>query len=105
MHVCTFFVLFCSWSLICFVSNSVVSLFFLLFSCLIYSFLSFILFFFFKQKTAYELRISDWSSDVCSSDLKICRQLSLPSSAASSRPIATSGSCSTTCTLSTNRQT
>src|SRR3546814_6271332 len=28
------------------------------------------LFFFFKQKTAYELRISDWSSDVCSSDLK-----------------------------------
>src|SRR3546814_4529574 len=27
-------------------------------------------FFFFKQKTAYELRISDWSSDVCSSDLK-----------------------------------
>src|SRR3546814_7465657 len=28
------------------------------------------LFFFFKQKTAYEMRISDWSSDVCSSDLK-----------------------------------
>src|SRR3546814_10857488 len=28
------------------------------------------LFFFFKQKTAYELRISDWSSDVCSSDLE-----------------------------------
>src|SRR3546814_8452562 len=27
------------------------------------------LFFFFKQKSAYELRISDWSSDVCSSDL------------------------------------
>src|SRR3546814_3399159 len=27
------------------------------------------LFFFFKQKTAYEVRISDWSSDVCSSDL------------------------------------
>src|SRR3546814_3616342 len=27
------------------------------------------LFFFFKQKTAYEMRISDWSSDVCSSDL------------------------------------
>src|SRR3546814_3916933 len=27
-------------------------------------------FFFFKQKTAYELRISDWSSDVCSSDLQ-----------------------------------
>src|SRR3546814_10115227 len=32
-------------------------------------FLSFIVFFFFKQKTAYEMRISDWSSDVCSSDL------------------------------------
>src|SRR3546814_2076626 len=28
------------------------------------------LFFFFKQKTAYEMRISDWSSDVCSSDLE-----------------------------------
>src|SRR3546814_19184939 len=28
-------------------------------------------FFFFKQKTAYEMRISDWSSDVCSSDLKV----------------------------------
>src|SRR3546814_18272589 len=34
-------------------------------------------FFFFKQKTAYEMRISDWSSDVCSSDLdgriRLCR--------------------------------
>src|SRR3546814_21109062 len=30
----------------------------------------FYLFFFFKQKTAYEMRISDWSSDVCSSDLR-----------------------------------
>src|SRR3546814_2321823 len=29
-----------------------------------------LLFFFFKQKTAYEMRISDWSSDVCSSDLQ-----------------------------------
>src|SRR3546814_14302194 len=28
-------------------------------------------FFFFKQKTAYEMRISDWSSDVCSSDLGV----------------------------------
>src|SRR3546814_10250203 len=28
-------------------------------------------FFFFKQKTAYEMRISDWSSDVCSSDLDL----------------------------------
>src|SRR3546814_1551192 len=30
-----------------------------------------LLFFFFKQKTAYEMRISDWSSDVCSSDLQL----------------------------------
>src|SRR3546814_11851189 len=30
----------------------------------------FFCFFFFKQKTAYEMRISDWSSDVCSSDLQ-----------------------------------
>src|SRR3546814_1882067 len=30
---------------------------------------SVLFFFFFKQKTAYEMRISDWSSDVCSSDL------------------------------------
>src|SRR3546814_6870473 len=30
---------------------------------------SYFCFFFFKQKTAYEMRISDWSSDVCSSDL------------------------------------
>src|SRR3546814_5027175 len=39
------------------------------------------LFFFFKQKTAYEMRISDWSSDVCSSDLTylspLCRPLPL----------------------------
>src|SRR3546814_6373899 len=33
------------------------------------------LFFFFKQKTAYEMRISDWSSDVCSSDLDRAGQL------------------------------
>src|SRR3546814_9396330 len=35
----------------------------------VYLFIVFLLFFFFKQKTAYEMRISDWSSDVCSSDL------------------------------------
>src|SRR3546814_9644650 len=33
------------------------------------SLIYFIVVFFFKQKTAYEMRISDWSSDVCSSDL------------------------------------
>src|SRR3546814_8556421 len=32
-------------------------------------------FFFFKQKTAYEMRISDWSSDVCSSDLVLAHQV------------------------------
>src|SRR3546814_16967596 len=31
----------------------------------------FLYFFFFKQKSAYDMRISDWSSDVCSSDLRI----------------------------------
>src|SRR3546814_5032909 len=31
--------------------------------------MTYFFFFFFKQKTAYEMRISDWSSDVCSSDL------------------------------------
>src|SRR3546814_5312831 len=34
--------------------------------------------FFFKQKTAYEMRISDWSSDVCSSDLIDKARFSLP---------------------------
>src|SRR3546814_7567769 len=37
-------------------------------------------FFFFKQKTAYEMRISDWSSDVCSSDLNAsaCERADMP---------------------------
>src|SRR3546814_1208309 len=39
------------------------------FSFLCIGVLSFV--FFFKQKTAYEMRISDWSSDVCSSDLLV----------------------------------
>src|SRR3546814_3538088 len=37
--------------------------------CLMLFLLCYVFFFFFKQKTAYEMRISDWSSDVCSSDL------------------------------------
>src|SRR3546814_17316152 len=41
--------------------------------CLYFSFV-----FFFKQKTAYEMRISDWSSDVCSSDLPLSRRWRLP---------------------------
>src|SRR3546814_8909197 len=40
---------------------------YIIFLCLSICFLFY--FFFFKQKTAYEMRISDWSSDVCSSDL------------------------------------
>src|SRR3546814_5906950 len=38
-------------------------------------------FFFFKQKTAYEMRISDWSSDVCSSDLPVRELVMLPGTA------------------------
>src|SRR3546814_3364250 len=38
---------------------------------IMFSFLRSFFFFFFKQKTAYEMRISDWSSDVCSSDLRL----------------------------------
>src|SRR3546814_5665148 len=37
-----------------------------------YLFIVVLVLFFFKQKTAYEMRISDWSSDVCSSDLRAC---------------------------------
>src|SRR3546814_8165128 len=45
----------------CYVVSSIVCVLSSVFLC--------IFFFFFKQKTAYEMRISDWSSDVCSSDL------------------------------------
>src|SRR3546814_4249999 len=41
------------------------------------AFLRYIFFFFFKQKTAYEMRISDWSSDVCSSDLLAARGITV----------------------------
>src|SRR3546814_19158592 len=40
------------------------------------------MFFFFKQKTAYEMRISDWSSDVCSSDLLLYEDTQLKAAAA-----------------------
>src|SRR3546814_7455824 len=43
------------------------------------------MFFFFKQKTAYEMRISDWSSDVCSSDLLSRLQLCLAAAGAQPR--------------------
>src|SRR3546814_1375639 len=46
-------------------------------------------FFFFKQKTAYEVRISDWSSDVCSSDLSPLRfPLSVARSSGRPEPFA-----------------
>src|SRR3546814_3569884 len=45
----------------------IVCLFFIVSYCVLFSYI--FLVFFFKQKTAYEMRISDWSSDVCSSDL------------------------------------
>src|SRR3546814_6119239 len=40
------------------------------FTCILLHVTDLVIIFFFKQKTAYEMRISDWSSDVCSSDLK-----------------------------------
>src|SRR3546814_3521169 len=43
------------------------------------------LFFFFKQKTAYEMRISDWSSDVCSSDLQDVAEATLDAQAFASQ--------------------
>src|SRR3546814_12529737 len=56
-------------------------------------------FFFFKQKTAYEMRISDWSSDVCSSDLNGSRRArehvshgALPSSARATKMLPPCGS-------------
>src|SRR3546814_5335128 len=43
---------------------------------IVHSYLVLLFVFFFKQKTAYEMRISDWSSDVCSSDLvpQLCQR-------------------------------
>src|SRR3546814_5169373 len=52
-----------------FLSSSLCDIIFNLLFYLAHSHSFFFVFFFFKQKTAYEMRISDWSSDVCSSDL------------------------------------
>src|SRR3546814_7604176 len=54
----------CFWVLICCVVFCL--LLFDIFLLVLFAYV----FFFFKQKTAYEMRISDWSSDVCSSDLR-----------------------------------
>src|SRR3546814_15201926 len=61
-----------------------------------YTFLFVVFFFFFKQKTAYEVRISDWSSDVCSSDLakSICPASFLHQLAAPACQAAHSAGCS-----------
>src|SRR3546814_4090546 len=48
-------------------------------------------FFFFKQKTAYEMRISDWSSDVCSSDLLYREKDGLRLGELSKRTMVTNG--------------
>src|SRR3546814_5773253 len=51
-------------------------------------------FFFFKQKTAYEMRISDWSSDVCSSDLgslPLCRKTTGTPAAPKAAPLGICG--------------
>src|SRR3546814_561535 len=62
--------MFVSFMLICFVKLLFVSFSLCIFLMyIIYFFSNLCVFFFFKQKTAYERRISDWSSDVCSSDL------------------------------------
>src|SRR3546814_4806525 len=53
-------------------------LFFLLFYLHLFFFLCFIFVFFFKQNTAYEMRFSDWISDVCSSDLILRHYLPSP---------------------------
>src|SRR3546814_8637871 len=88
---------------------------YLLFGVSIFSFLVF----FFKQKTAYEMRISDWSSDVCSSDLPNCAaaaccgrctRCAKPTTCRSrhatcwSRPIATCGDWRTDCRCCATRR-
>src|SRR3546814_8682556 len=64
----------CRCFYVCTMSCHVCDLRYLYFRFLCELFILF-LFFFFKQKTAYEMRISDWSSDVCSSDLDIARRM------------------------------
>src|SRR3546814_12603196 len=65
------------------------------------------MFFFFKQKTAYEMRISDWSSDVCSSDLEAARPPTRKAEVAEARPSTmsiTAGLRGSPCTTPRNGQ-
>src|SRR3546814_5767595 len=57
------------------------------------------MFFFFKQKTAYEMRISDWSSDVCSSDLLSLRGASANCRQALSMKLSFGPCCAEACAL------
>src|SRR3546814_6160091 len=57
--------------------------------------------FFFKQKTAYEMRISDWSSDVCSSDLASWASICTPTSCSPSSPLPSSPASPARCTAFT----
>src|SRR3546814_820904 len=73
--------------------------------CVDIIYLLFVTFFFFKQKTAYEMRISDWSSDVCSSDLsaplrrtaQVNKALYLFCPAVGNLPELNHGHCARTC--------
>src|SRR3546814_4451546 len=56
-------------SALCLVVLCISSILFFWFIVFVYFIFLFFFFFFFKQNTAYDVRISDWSSDVCSSDL------------------------------------
>src|SRR3546814_337247 len=73
---CPFFLMFMICSLIYCIFCLCVSHFSLWFLSI---YMMCVCFFFFKQKTAYEMRISDWSSDVCSSDLVVKLTLETPS--------------------------
>src|SRR3546814_6599136 len=68
-----------------------------------YMFVCLTFFFFFKQKTAYDMRISDWSSDVCSSDL-VCVQRSAEAISARRKPPESSLGCLPDCRLPGSRR-
>src|SRR3546814_6383667 len=56
--------------------------------CAVWLFVYYVLLCYFKQKTAYEMRISDWSSDVCSSDLSTRISVTIAGSPTSSNSAA-----------------